>query len=142
MKKIASGKNNSATKKDVDLLHQDVRSTNKNVALLHKDLRSTEKDIRNDIELMGGNLAYHIEEVRQESEEKFQEVGEKLEKHGEILERHEIILGKLIDTVQELKKSVDRNTEVTSSLTKEFREIKQIEFQVYNHENRITQLEK
>lgn len=128
MKNKATEKNMPATKKDVELVRE--------------ELKSTDKDIRHDIELMGGSLAFQIEESRQENKDKFKEIGERLNKHGRILEKHEVILEKLVDTVQELKKSVDQNTEVMSELSQEFREIKHIEFQVYNHEKRIIALEK
>ncbi len=81
-----------------------------------------------DLELWGGNLAFQIEEVRQENNARS--------------DKHEVVHEKMLDAIKELKKSVDRNTEVTSSLTQEFREIKHIEFQVYNHEKRITELER
>lgn len=121
MNKKPHKKSEPATKKDIELLHKDLRSTNKNVALLHKDSRSTEKDIRNDIELMGGNLAFQIEEVRQENNERFNNLEQEF---------------------REVKKSVDMNTEAMSMLTQELREVKNIEFTVYNHEQRITILEK
>ncbi len=114
-----------------------------------KDIDNNAAATQEDLELWGGNLAFQIEEARQENKEQFQKInGHSQKNDGRLnmidgrLDKHEVILEKLVDTVQELKKSVDLNTEATSMLTQEMREIKNLEFQVYNHENRITELEK
>lgn len=83
--------------------------------------------LEEDLELVGGNLTFEIEAAKRENKES--------------IDANTNRLSKLEDLVIEMKKSVDLNTEATTMLTKEFREIKHIEFQVYNHENRIKKLE-
>ncbi len=52
-------------------------------------------------------------------------------------------LEKKIDiNAERLEKKVDINTDSLGMLTGELREVKNIEFQVYNHEKRIEKLEK
>jgi hypothetical protein len=74
-----------------------------------------------DLELLGGSLAFQIEESRQENNERFE---------------------RLENEVHDVKKSIDLNTEALSMLTQELREVKKVEFTVYNHKQRITTLER
>lgn len=46
------------------------------------------------------------------------------------------------NTNERLEKKIDVNTDSLSILTVELREVKSVEFQVYNHEKRIEKLEK
>ena len=43
---------------------------------------------------------------------------------------------------KEMKQNIEMNTTAISGLTQELREIKKLEFDVYDHEKRITKLEK
>lgn len=108
---------NSYVKKDI----QNAPATKGDIDVLRKETQE-------DLELMGGNLTFEIEAAKQENKES--------------IDANTNRLSKLEELVVEMKKSVDLNTEATTMLTNEFKEIKHIEFQVYNHENRITKLEK
>lgn len=114
-------------------------------------MSATKKDIalvNHDLELMGGNLASQIDDLRQDNNKRFDKLENALFALVGTVSTLAETVGTLVDTVSELtntvndiKKSVDVNTDSMGSLTKEFREIKKIEFQVYNHENRLKQLE-
>lgn len=45
-------------------------------------------------------------------------------------------------TNKEMRRDIELNTDSLSALTEEIREVKKLEFTVYNHERRITKLEK
>ncbi len=68
----------------------------------------------------GGNLAAQIDDLRQENDKRFDEIDKDM---------------------HEIKKGIAINTEALIMLTKELREVKRVEFQVENHETRITKLE-
>lgn len=103
--------------------------------------RKNEPATQEDLELLGGNLAFQIDELRQESKQRFDKLEKETGKVKKSLDSNTNRLTKLEELVIEIKKSVDQNTEATVMLTQEFRELKHIEFQVYNHENRIKRLE-
>lgn len=80
-----------------------------------------------DLETWGGNLAFQIDGVSKELEEFKQKTTKRFDK---------------VDTdMQDIKKGLAMNTEALVMLTKELREVKRVEFQVENHEARITKLE-
>lgn len=109
-----------------------------------------------DLELWGGNLVFQIDEVRKDLNgvkddlngvkqylhDFRQESNERFDRHDAILEEHTKVLKQLVEYIGEMSRSIERNTDSMAMFTKEFQEIKHIEFQVYNHEKRIIKLEK
>lgn len=87
---------------------------------------ATKEDIKRldeDLELMGGNLAFQIDEVRGD----IAKINERLDTQHETLERHEDILGSILSVLQ--------------SISGQLAPIKDAPEKIENHEERITDLE-
>lgn len=113
-----------------------------------KSIKKNTPATQEDLEIWGGNLAFQIDEVRQdlsgfkaETHENFRKVDARFKKIDERFDKIDARFDTIEEQIRELKKTIDMNIDALSMLTQELREIKHIEFQVYNHENRIKKLE-
>ncbi len=68
----------------------------------------------------------------------FNELQDVKHRVGKVEESNE----RIYERLEQVEKGVKLNTDSLGSLTKELQEVKHIEFNVYNHEERIKKLEK
>lgn len=97
------------------------------IIMKKKDIHADQPATQHDLELLGGNLAFQIEESRQENNERFDKVDDRFKS--------------MENEVGELRQSIDRNSDALAMLTHEIHELRNLEFTVYNHEKRIAKLE-